>query len=158
MASARVSIGISNIRCPICSVACAPRFIGRTGRRAACARRLTSTSPIAGSAGSVEGSVPDHSTFSKNRHGRFRDSDLLRELFEATVRRKQSGRTSTPLVQGVVGGIDVATEARPSSQSCRAGAKKSISTVSTHTNSCGPLGGIMRTVTPDHARADREHD
>jgi transposase len=31
--------------------------------------------------------VPDHSTFSKNRHGRFRDSDLLRRLFETTVRR-----------------------------------------------------------------------
>lgn len=30
----------------------------------------------------LEGDVPDHSTFSKNRHGRFRDSDLLRELFE----------------------------------------------------------------------------
>ena len=26
--------------------------------------------------------VPDHSTFSKNCHGRFRDSQLLRELFE----------------------------------------------------------------------------
>lgn len=26
--------------------------------------------------------VPDHSTFSKNRHGRFRDSNLLRHLFE----------------------------------------------------------------------------
>ena len=26
----------------------------------------------------LEGDVPDHSTFSKNRHGRFRDSDLLR--------------------------------------------------------------------------------
>ena len=25
------------------------------------------------------GAVPDHSTFSKNRHGRFRDSDLLRQ-------------------------------------------------------------------------------
>src|SRR3954465_8683421 len=35
----------------------------------------------------LEGDVPDHSTFSKNRHGRFRDSDLLRELFETTVRR-----------------------------------------------------------------------
>src|SRR6202521_6157951 len=30
--------------------------------------------------------VPDHSTFSKNRHGRFRDSDLLRQVFEAVVR------------------------------------------------------------------------
>lgn len=35
----------------------------------------------------LELNVPDHSTFSKNRHGRFRDSDLLRELFEATVQR-----------------------------------------------------------------------
>ncbi len=32
-------------------------------------------------------SVPDHSTFSKNRHGRFRDSDLLRHVFEAVVAR-----------------------------------------------------------------------
>jgi transposase len=31
--------------------------------------------------------VPDHSTFSKNRLGRFRDSDLLRHLFETTVAR-----------------------------------------------------------------------
>src|ERR1700682_6734674 len=35
----------------------------------------------------LEGDVPDHSTFSKNRHGRFRDCDLLRKLFETTVRR-----------------------------------------------------------------------
>src|ERR1043166_7366528 len=35
----------------------------------------------------LDGSVPDHSTFSKNRHGRFRDSDLLRRLFEETVKR-----------------------------------------------------------------------
>ena len=31
--------------------------------------------------------VPDHSTFSKNRHGRFRDSDLLRHVFEIVVAR-----------------------------------------------------------------------
>ncbi len=30
--------------------------------------------------------VPDHSTFSVNRHGRFRDSDILRDVFEAVVR------------------------------------------------------------------------
>jgi transposase len=30
----------------------------------------------------LNGDVPDHSTFSKNRHGRFRDSDLLRQLFK----------------------------------------------------------------------------
>jgi transposase len=29
--------------------------------------------------------VPDHSTFSKNRHGRFRDSDVLRHVFERVV-------------------------------------------------------------------------
>lgn len=31
--------------------------------------------------------VPHHSTFSKNRHGRFRDAGVFRLLFEATVRR-----------------------------------------------------------------------
>ena len=31
--------------------------------------------------------VPDHSPFSKNRHGRFRDSNLLRHLFETVVAR-----------------------------------------------------------------------
>lgn len=31
--------------------------------------------------------VPDHSTFSKNRHGRFRESELLRHLFETTAAR-----------------------------------------------------------------------
>ena len=36
---------------------------------------------------SLEGDVPDHSTFSKNRHGRFRESDLLRKLFETVVAR-----------------------------------------------------------------------
>ena len=35
----------------------------------------------------LDGVVPDHSTFSKNRHGRFRDSDLLRKLFETVVAR-----------------------------------------------------------------------
>jgi transposase len=35
----------------------------------------------------LEGRVPDHSTFSKNRHGRFRDSDLLRHLFETVLTR-----------------------------------------------------------------------
>ena len=31
------------------------------------------------------GGVPDPSTFSKNRHGRSRDSDLLRQLFETVA-------------------------------------------------------------------------
>lgn len=51
----------------------------------------------------LEGGVPDHSTFSKNRHGRFRDSDLLRELFETTVRRC--------IAEGLVGGEGFAVDA-----------------------------------------------
>jgi transposase len=51
----------------------------------------------------LDGAVPDHSTFSKNRHGRFRDSDLLRELFEATVRRC--------MAEGLVGGEGFAVDA-----------------------------------------------
>ena len=35
----------------------------------------------------LDDGVPDHSTFSKNRHGRFRDSDLLRHVFETVVAR-----------------------------------------------------------------------
>lgn len=35
----------------------------------------------------LEDSVPDHSTFSKNRHGRFRESDALRHVFESVLRR-----------------------------------------------------------------------
>jgi transposase len=34
----------------------------------------------------LEDPVPDHSTFSVNRHGRFRVSDTLRQVFEAVVR------------------------------------------------------------------------
>jgi transposase len=33
----------------------------------------------------LEDDVPDHSSFSKNRHGRFRKSDLLRQVFERVV-------------------------------------------------------------------------
>jgi len=34
----------------------------------------------------LEDKVPDHSTFSVNRHGRFRESDAFRHVFEAIVR------------------------------------------------------------------------
>lgn len=40
--------------------------------------------------------IPDHSTFSKKRRGRFRKSDLLRHVFEATVERCMQ--------EGLVGG------------------------------------------------------
>ncbi|MEW6201116.1 MAG: IS1182 family transposase [bacterium] len=35
----------------------------------------------------MEDAVPDHSTFSKNRHGRFRESGLWEEVFDEVVRR-----------------------------------------------------------------------
>ena len=35
----------------------------------------------------LEGKVPDHSTFTKNRYGRFCESDIFRRLFEAVVRQ-----------------------------------------------------------------------
>jgi transposase len=35
----------------------------------------------------LEDKVPDHSSFSKNRHGRFRESDVFRYLFESVVQR-----------------------------------------------------------------------
>ena len=33
----------------------------------------------------LDDKVPDHSTFSVNRHGRFRESDIFRHVFEAVV-------------------------------------------------------------------------
>ncbi len=35
----------------------------------------------------LEDTVPDHSSFSKNRHGRFRESDVFRHVFEGVVQR-----------------------------------------------------------------------
>jgi hypothetical protein len=52
-------------------------------------RRARYTSLIGGSAGLISNDrVPDHSTFSVNRYGRFRDSNILilRHAFEAVVR------------------------------------------------------------------------
>jgi transposase len=35
----------------------------------------------------LEDNIPDHSTFSKNRHGRYRESDIFRFVFETVVQR-----------------------------------------------------------------------
>jgi transposase len=51
----------------------------------------------------LDGAVPDHSTFSKNRHGRFRESDLLRRLFESVPQRC--------IAEGLVGGEGFAVDA-----------------------------------------------
>lgn len=47
--------------------------------------------------------VPHHSSFSKNRHGRFRESELLRHLFETTVARC--------IAEGLVSGQRLAVDA-----------------------------------------------
>lgn len=47
--------------------------------------------------------VPDHSTFSKNRHGRFRDSDLFRHLFEQVL--------ASCIAAGLVGGDSFGVDA-----------------------------------------------
>ena len=49
------------------------------------------------------GKVPDQSTFSKNRHGRFRESDLFRRVFESVVQRC--------IDEGLVGGEGFAVDA-----------------------------------------------
>src|SRR6201998_3829424 len=51
----------------------------------------------------LDGAVPDHSTFSKNRHGRFRESNLLRRLFETVLQRC--------IDEGLVGGQGFAVDA-----------------------------------------------
>ncbi len=51
----------------------------------------------------LDGEVPDHSTFSKNRHGRFRDSDAFRHVFETVVTRA--------IEEGLVGGDGFAVDA-----------------------------------------------
>jgi transposase len=51
----------------------------------------------------LDGDVPDHSTFSKNRHGRFRQSDLLRRVFAIVLRRC--------IDEGLVGGENFAIDA-----------------------------------------------
>lgn len=51
----------------------------------------------------LEDKVPDHSTFSKNRHGRFRQSETLRHVFETVLRRC--------MTEGLVGGEGFAVDA-----------------------------------------------
>ena len=51
----------------------------------------------------LEDKIPDHSTFSKNRHGRFRESDTFRQVFETVLRRC--------MTEGLVGGEGFAIDA-----------------------------------------------
>jgi len=82
--------------------------------------------------------VPDHSTFSKNRHGRFRESDLLRHVFEMTVTRCMQ--------EGLVGGQGFAVDA------------SLISADVQKQNSSNPDDRAARQIDPDDApRAVREY-
>lgn len=51
----------------------------------------------------LEDRIPDHSTFSKLRHGKLRESDLFRRLFEDVV--------ATCIAEGLVGGTGFAVDA-----------------------------------------------
>ena len=51
----------------------------------------------------LDAPVPNHSTFSKNRHGRFRASEAFRQLFESVLRRC--------MTEGLVGGEGFAADA-----------------------------------------------
>src|SRR5512132_4515350 len=51
----------------------------------------------------LEDVVPDHSTFSKNRHGRFRESEAFRHVFESVVERCMR--------EGLIGGEGFAVDA-----------------------------------------------
>jgi transposase len=51
----------------------------------------------------LAGRVPDHSTFSKTRHGRFRDSDAFRHLFELVMQRA--------MAEDLIGGEGFAVDA-----------------------------------------------
>jgi len=51
----------------------------------------------------LEDAVPDHSTFSKNRHGRFRESEAFRYVFETVLKRC--------MAEGLVGGEGFAVDA-----------------------------------------------
>ena len=52
---------------------------------------------------SITDKVPDHSTFSKNRHGRFRDSEVFRFVFEQVLKRCMEA--------GLIGGEGFAVDA-----------------------------------------------
>ena len=82
----------------------------------------------------LDGEVPDHSTFSKNRHGRFRDCNLLRKLFETVVRRC--------MAEGLVDGTAFAVDA----SLIAADANKQRSAVGTEDHDWDALARARRSV------------
>jgi len=67
----------------------------------------------------LESDIPDHSTFSKNRHGRFRAADILRCVFDTVVQRC--------IEEGLVGSQGFAIDASFYPRGCRSTALRTQS-------------------------------
>jgi transposase len=68
----------------------------------------------------LDDKVPDHSTFSVNRHGRFRDGDVLRQVFEAVVHacmdagpRRPRDHRRRPSASAAIAAVSVAPSTAP---------------------------------------------
>jgi len=94
----------------------------------------------------LEDRVPDHSTFSKNRHGRFREADILRHVFETTVQ--------TCMDKGLVGGEGFAADA--SIIRANANRQNSIPGGDDHDWTGGPGSGPSRPVREYLAALDED--
>jgi len=81
---------------------------------------------------SIEGTVPDHSAFSRARHERFRDADVLRRLFETVV--------AACIAAGLVGGDGFSVDA---------------SLIKADVNAARRVAGDEEIDWPDRARASR---
>lgn len=82
----------------------------------------------------LEDPVPDHSTFSKNRHGRFRDGEVFRKLFETVLQRC--------MAEGLVRGEGFATDA----SIIKADAQRQRGVSGDEPNDWGGPGGTARPV------------
>jgi transposase len=89
--------------------------------------------------------VPEHSSFSKNRHGRFRDSDAFRQLFEMVL--------SQCIAQGLVAGEGFAIDA----STIRADASRCHSTDEQDPDDWHGGNGISRAVAEYVAALSRDN-
>jgi hypothetical protein len=89
--------------------------------------------------------VPEHSSFSKNRHGRFRESEAFRQLFEMML--------SQCIAQGLVAGEEFAVDA----STIRADASRCHSTDKQDPDDWHGSNGISRAVSEYVAALSREN-
>ena len=83
----------------------------------------------------LEDRVPDHSTFSVNRHGRFRDSDVLRHVFESVVR--------SCMDVGLVGGAGCQRRSKISPPGRSKTSPLNVMRYAVLGGSCGPTGSTI---------------